>query len=45
MQKTFYSKDYPNYLNYGALGSTVAHEFLHGFDLMGYRFDEDGKKS
>ncbi|XP_031634015.1 neprilysin-11-like [Contarinia nasturtii] len=29
-------------LNYGALGSTVGHEWIHGFDNNGRYFDKDG---
>lgn len=30
-------------LNYGALGALVAHELMHGFDLIGSGFDAAGK--
>jgi putative endopeptidase len=30
-------------LNYGGLGALVAHELMHGFDVLGSTFDADGK--
>lgn len=30
------------YLNYASLGFTVGHEITHGFDNVGYQFDDEG---
>uniref|UniRef100_A0A0K0FNJ7 Phosphate-regulating neutral endopeptidase (inferred by orthology to a human protein) n=1 Tax=Strongyloides venezuelensis TaxID=75913 RepID=A0A0K0FNJ7_STRVS len=41
-----FSRYFPNSLNYGYIGYTVAHEILHGFDSDGYKyiFGEDQEK-
>lgn len=42
IQPPLYSKEFPDSLNYGALGSMVGHEITHGFDDEGRLFDQDG---
>ena len=37
-----FSKERPFSLNYGAIGSIVGHEILHGFDDKGRLFDRKG---
>ena len=37
------SPEWPDYYNYGALGSTIiGHELTHGFDDSGQQYDKDG---
>uniref|UniRef100_T1JUD6 Peptidase M13 N-terminal domain-containing protein n=1 Tax=Tetranychus urticae TaxID=32264 RepID=T1JUD6_TETUR len=42
LQGSFFSKDRPNYLNFGAIGFVIGHEITHGFDDRGRQFDKDG---
>ncbi|RDD44025.1 Endothelin-converting enzyme 1 [Trichoplax sp. H2] len=42
LQSPVYSNDYLRVLNYGAIGSAIGHEFTHGFDNIGGRYDKDG---
>ncbi|CAM6031901.1 unnamed protein product, partial [Sphagnum compactum] len=42
LQGSFFSKDKPNYLNFGAIGFVIGHEITHGFDDRGRQFDKDG---
>uniref|UniRef100_A0A0N5BPY4 Peptidase_M13 domain-containing protein n=1 Tax=Strongyloides papillosus TaxID=174720 RepID=A0A0N5BPY4_STREA len=41
-----FNRHFPNSLNYGYIGYTIAHEILHGFDSDGYKyiFGEDKEK-
>jgi len=42
LQPPFFRKDYPAPMNYGGIGAVVGHEFTHGFDDQGRKFDGDG---
>lgn len=42
IQGRFFDSERPGYLNFGSLGSIIGHEFTHGFDTTGSRFDKDG---
>ena len=37
-----FSKGYPKYLNYGAIGTFIGHALIHGFDNNGRQVDKDG---
>lgn len=42
LQDVFFSSARPNYLNYGAIGWIIGHEFTHGFDDQGSQFNGVG---
>lgn len=42
MQEPFFSEEYEDAMNYGAIGMVIGHEFTHGFDDMGSKFAADG---
>lgn len=42
MQPPFFDGDIDDAVNYGAMGAVIGHEFMHGFDDQGSRFDADG---
>ncbi len=45
MQPPFFSDTYEDAVNYGRIGMVIGHEFTHGFDDMGSKFDADGSFS
>jgi len=42
MQPPFFSANYEDAVNYGRIGMVIGHEFTHGFDDNGSRFDASG---
>ncbi|CAF3718768.1 unnamed protein product [Adineta steineri] len=44
LQKPFFDKNAPKYLNYGGIGVVIGHEITHGFDDMGRQFDKEGNR-
>jgi putative endopeptidase len=42
LQHPFYSPDADVAINYGAIGGVIGHEFSHGFDDSGSRYDKNG---
>lgn len=42
LQSPFYRSDFPQSINYGAIGSVIGHELTHGFDDVGVQFDYTG---
>uniref|UniRef100_A0A8C6XM66 Phosphate regulating endopeptidase X-linked n=1 Tax=Naja naja TaxID=35670 RepID=A0A8C6XM66_NAJNA len=43
LQKPFFwGTEYPRSLSYGAIGVIVGHEFTHGFDSNGRKYDKNG---
>lgn len=39
----FFDKDFPDAMNYGAIGFVISHEFLHAFDDQGRKYDSHGR--
>ncbi len=42
LQPPFYSNQFGNAVNYGAIGVVIGHELTHGFDDEGRQFDAEG---
>lgn len=42
LQPPFYSPNTDVAINYGAIGGVIGHEFSHGFDDSGSKYDENG---
>lgn len=42
LQPPFYDKDADAALNYGGIGAVIGHEFTHGFDDQGSKYDGEG---
>ncbi|KAM0789178.1 hypothetical protein ACM66B_000026 [Microbotryomycetes sp. NB124-2] len=43
LQRPYFSKDWPEFLAFGAFGSVAGHELSHAFDQAGRKYDKDGK--
>ncbi|GFN96416.1 endothelin-converting enzyme 1 [Plakobranchus ocellatus] len=43
LQPPFFSKMFPDSMNYGAIGMVIGHEITHGFDDRGSQYDKEGK--
>jgi predicted metalloendopeptidase len=43
LQSPLFDKSFPSSRNYGAMGAVLGHEFTHGFDDVGRRYDMKGK--
>ena len=42
MQPPYFDGEMDNAVNYGAMGAVIGHEFMHGFDDQGSKFDAQG---
>ena len=42
LQPPFFSKDFDDAVNYGAIGVIIGHEMTHGFDDQGRKYDKEG---
>ncbi|XP_043465935.1 neprilysin-2-like isoform X2 [Leptopilina heterotoma] len=42
LQGDIFNANRPQYMNYGAIGSVIGHEFTHAFDNQGRKYDEAG---
>lgn len=42
LQEPFFSENYDDALNYGGIGAVIGHEFTHGFDDKGSKYDASG---
>ncbi|KAI9203534.1 uncharacterized protein BJ171DRAFT_145413 [Polychytrium aggregatum] len=43
LQSPFYSRQAPQYLNYGGIGMIIGHELTHAFDNSGRQYDAQGR--
>jgi putative endopeptidase len=44
LQPPFFHISYDDALNYGGIGAVIGHEFTHGFDDQGAKYDGDGNR-
>jgi len=42
LQSPFFNSDSPDSMNYGGIGTVIAHEITHGFDDQGRKYDKNG---
>jgi putative endopeptidase len=42
LQPPFFHKNFDDAINYGGIGAVIGHEFSHGFDDQGSKYDWDG---
>ncbi|EDO41501.1 predicted protein [Nematostella vectensis] len=42
LQRPFFDPEFPQAMNYGAVGMVMGHELTHGFDSKGRLFDKNG---
>ncbi len=42
LQPSFFNPDADDAINYGAIGSVIGHEMIHGFDDQGRKYDANG---
>jgi putative endopeptidase len=45
LQPPFFHKDFDHAINYGGIGAVIGHEFSHGFDDQGSKYDWNGNLS
>jgi putative endopeptidase len=45
MQPPYFDGEMDDAVNYGAMGAVIGHEFMHGFDDKGSKFDAQGNMS
>ena len=45
MQPPYFDGEIDDAVNYGAMGAVIGHEFMHGFDDKGSKFDAQGNMS
>ncbi|KAJ8664431.1 hypothetical protein QAD02_006093 [Eretmocerus hayati] len=44
LQRPFFHAENTKYINFGGIGTVIAHEISHGFDGFGRQFDKYGRK-
>ncbi len=45
LQPPFFHPTFDDAINYGGIGAVIGHEFTHGFDDQGAKYDWDGNKN
>ncbi len=45
LQPPFFHPSFDDAINYGGIGAVIGHEFTHGFDDQGAKYDWDGNKN